>query len=45
MKTSGITSGKEWQRVVFWTREEPTTKHPEENSLNLEEDLEEGLLK
>ena len=36
----------EWQRVTisanfsfFQIREEPTTKHPKENSLNLEEDL------
>ena len=39
------TSDKEWQRVTisaiffFQVREEPTTKHPKENSLNLEEDL------
>ena len=42
-----------WQRVVqrvnnlsffFRIREEPTTKHPKENSLSLEVDLEEGLL-
>ena len=36
----------EWQRVTisanfsfFQIREEPTTKHPKENSLNIEEDL------
>ena len=36
----------EWQRVTILTnfsfsqiREQPTTKHPKENSLNLEEDL------
>ena len=41
----------EWQTVVilvnfsfFWIREEPTTKHPKEKSLNLAEDLEEELL-
>ena len=41
-----ITSDNEWQRVAipanfsfFQIREEPTTKHPKENSLNLEEDL------
>ena len=45
MTASGITSDKEWQRVAFWIREEPTTKDPEENSLNVEEDLEKGLLK
>ena len=42
-----------WQGVVilanfpfffFWIREEPTTKQPKENSLNLKEDLEKGLL-
>ena len=39
-------SDNEWQRVViaanfsfFRIREEPTTKHPKENSLNLEETL------
>ena len=37
---------KEWQRVTisanisfFQIREEATTKHPKENSLNIEEDL------
>ena len=46
MTTSGTTSDNEWQRVTisanfsfFQIREEPTTKHPKENSLNLEEDL------
>ena len=41
----------DWQRVVisvnfpfFRIKKEPTTKHSKENSLNLEEDLEEGLL-
>ena len=40
------TNDNEWQRVTisanfsfFQIREEPTTKHPKENSLNLEEDL------
>ena len=40
------TSDNEWQRVTisthlsfFQIREEPTTKHPKENSLNIEEDL------
>ena len=28
----------------FRIRKEPTTKHPKENSLNLEEDLEERML-
>ena len=28
----------------FRIREEPITKHPKENPLNLEEDLKEGLL-
>ena len=46
--TSGTTSDYEWQRVTisanfpfFQIREEPTTKHPMENSLKrtLEEDL------
>ena len=42
------TSNKQWQPVVISAnfpflrvREEPTTKHPKENSLNLKEDLEE----
>ena len=46
MTTSGTTSDNEWQRVTisanfsfFQIREEPTTKHPKENSLNIEEDL------
>ena len=40
------TNGNEWQGVTILTnfsfsqiREEPTTKHPKENSLNVEEDL------
>ena len=40
------TNDSKWQRVTisvnfsfFQIREEPTTKHPKENSLNLEEDL------
>ena len=38
------TSDNEWQRVTirlifFQIREEPTTKHPKENSLNIEEDI------
>ena len=47
--TSGTTSDNELQRVTtsaisanfsfFQIREQPTTKHPEENSLNIEEDL------
>ena len=44
--TSGTTNDNEWQRVTisanfsfFQIREEPTTKHRKENSLNLEEDL------
>ena len=47
--TSGTTSDNEWQRVTtsdilanfpfFQIRKEPTTKHPKENSLNIEEDL------
>ena len=42
--TSGKTND-EWQRVTisanffFQIRQEPTTKHPKENSLNFEEDL------
>ena len=50
-KTNGTTSDNEWQPVVisatfpfFRMTEEPTTKHPKENSLNLEEDLEKELL-
>ena len=41
----------EWQRLAisaefsfFQIKEESITKHPQEKSLNLEEDLEEGLL-
>ena len=44
-------SDSKWQRVVilsnfpfFQIREEPTTKRSKEDSLNFEEDLEEGLL-
>ena len=44
--TSGTTSDNEWQWVTilahfsfFQTREEPTTKDPKENPLNLEEGL------
>ena len=52
MVTMGTTSDTEWQRVVilanfpffFGIKEEPTTKYPQENSLNFEEDLEEGRL-
>ena len=40
------TNDNEWQQMTilasfsfFQIREEPTTKHPKENSLNLEEDL------
>ena len=45
MTTSGTTSDNECQRVTipanftFQIKEEPTTKHPKENFLNLEEDL------
>ena len=47
--TSGTTSVSKWQLVktnflFFKIREEPTTKHIKENSLNLEENLEEELL-
>ena len=45
------TSDNEWQPVItsatfpfFRIREEPTSKHSKENSITLEEDLEEGLL-
>ena len=42
------TSDTEWSfRLIFHfckLREEPNTEHPKENSLKLEEDLEEGLL-
>ena len=44
--TSGTTNDNEWQRVTisasfsfFEIREEATTKHPKENSLNIEKDL------
>ena len=46
MTASGTTSDNEFQRVTisanfsfFQIRGEPTSKHPKENSLNLEEDL------
>ena len=46
MTTSGTTSDSECQRVTipanfsfFQIKEEPTTKHPKENFLSLEEDL------
>ena len=46
MKTTSRTSDKECQRVIIpanftflQIKEEPTTKHPNENFLNLEEDL------
>ena len=46
MTASGTTSDNEFQRVTisanfsfFQIRGESTTKHPKENSLNLEEDL------
>ena len=44
------TSDNEWQWMVisanflFFFREESTNRHPKENPLNLEEDLEEDLL-
>ena len=43
------TSDNEWQWVVIlanflFFREEITNRHPKENPLNLEEDLEEDLL-
>ena len=43
------TSDNEWQSVVvlanfLFSREEPTNRHPKENPLNIEEDLEEDLL-
>ena len=48
---SDTSSDIEWQRVAisayfpfFQIRAEPTSGHPKENSLNIEEDLEEGLL-
>ena len=44
--TSGTTNDNGWQQVTisanfsfFQIREEPTTKHPMENSLNIETDL------
>ena len=51
MTKNGATSDNKWQGVAFSAnlsflriREEPTTKHPKENSLNREEDFVEGLL-
>ena len=48
---SDTSSDIEWQRVAisakfsfFRIKVEPTYEHPKENSLNIEEDLEEGLL-
>ena len=51
---NGTTSGNGWQRLItngyfgniafLRIREESTAKHHKENSLNLEEDLEEELL-
>ena len=38
------TSDNEWQRVVVSAIFKRTNKHPRENSLHLEEDLEENLL-
>ena len=44
------TSHNEWPFRLFFInfffriREEPITKHPKEKSLNLEEDLDKGLL-
>ena len=50
--TSGTTNDNEWQRVTisanfsfFQIRQEPTTKHSKENSLNIEEDLWRRLIK
>ena len=44
MTTSGTTRGLDFGLFSFFrVREEPTTMHPEENSLNLEHDREEGL--
>ena len=43
MTTNGTTSDND-SFPFFRIREEPTTKHPKENSLILEEDLQEGLL-
>ena len=50
-KKSDTSRDIDWHRVTisaifsfFRIRVEPTTEHPKENSLNLEEDLEEGLL-
>ena len=48
--TNGTTSGNEWQWVVisvnfnFFEREESSNRHPKENPLNFEDDLEEDLL-
>ena len=45
------TNNNKWQRVAISAnfsflqiREEPSTKHPKQNSLNLQEDFEEVLL-
>ena len=43
MTTNGTTSDND-SFPFFRIREEPTTEHPKENSLILEEDLQEGLL-
>ena len=47
-----IIRDNEWQRVVILSnfpflriREEPTAMHPEKHSLNIDEDIEERLLK
>ena len=52
MTTSGTASDKKGKQVIisanfsfFQIREEPTTEHPKENSLNLEEDLWRGPFK
>ena len=53
--TSSTTSDDEWKRVTtkgvtisanffFRIREEPTTKHPKENFLNLKEDIWRGII-
>ena len=50
---NGTTTNNEWQGMTMsdyfakffgFFREEPTNRHPQENPLNLEEDLEEDLL-
>ena len=52
MTASGTVSDNRWKQVTisanfpfFQIREEPTTEHPKENSLNLEEDLWRGPFK